>query len=130
MAELTNKADLVVVLHGRIIESVKKEAHPIAKLFSGLGCLFMSIYYLIAIALCFTLVGAIFGIPMFIGAAGIQAMLFSVLVDGTKYKIECPVCQREIPDLFKPDKQVDLCLKCPSCKKDLIVRGEEVLHFQ
>src|ERR1700685_3367726 len=57
----------VAVRKGRILESKIKKASPIAKLFSGLGCLFISAYYLVAIALCFTLVGAIFGILMFIG---------------------------------------------------------------
>ena len=130
MPESTSKSDHADVLKGRIIESKNKKAHPVAKVFAGLGCLFMGIYYLIAVALCFTIVGALLGVPMFMGAALFQGLLLSVLVDGTKYKIECPVCQREISNLFKPKGKDELSIKCPSCKKDIIVRGDEVLHFK
>jgi tetratricopeptide (TPR) repeat protein len=118
------------ITKGKILESIEKKASPTAKYFSGFGCLFISIYYLIAIALCFTIVGAIIGIPMFVGAALFQGLLWSVLVDGTIYKIECPICKREIQNLFKPKSEQELPLKCPSCKKPLIIRKGEVLHYQ
>jgi predicted Zn finger-like uncharacterized protein len=119
----------VGVLKGRIIEAIEKRAHPIAKLFAGLMFLFMFLYYLIAIGLCLTIIGALFGIPMLVGAMAVQRLLLMVFNDGTKYKIQCPVCQGRIDNVFKPVLNNEISSKCPSCKKDIIVRGKEVLHF-
>ena len=120
----------VPVETGRIIEKKEKKANPVMKGLSALGFIFTCLYYFIAIALCATIIGAIIGIPMFIGAAAFQTALISVMMDGTKYKIECPICRRVIDNVFKPKKEIEKVLKCPSCKNRIIVRDDEVLSFR
>jgi len=120
----------VQVLYGRMLEKSKKQANPIMKGLSALGFLFTCLYYFVAIGLCATIIGAIVGIPLFIGAAAFQSALLSVMVDGTKYRIECPICQRTIENVFKPKKEPEQSLKCPSCKNIIIVRDDIVLSYR
>lgn len=120
----------VQVINGRMLEKKEKKANPFMKGLSALGFLFTCLYYAIAIGLCATIIGAIIGIPMFIGAAAFQGAMLSVMVDGTKYKIECPICQRVIENVFKPKKELEQSLKCPSCKNRIIVRDDKVLSYR
>lgn len=116
------------VLKGRIIESKPKESGPVAKFFSCVGCLVVLLFVISAIFLCFTGIGLIIGIPMIVGGLALMGFFMSVIKDGTKYRIECPICQRGI-DTFREKGKDEITLKCPSCKKDIVFRGKEVLHF-
>jgi hypothetical protein len=115
-------------LRGRIISSSHRKPGRTIKIVSMICIVILFIFCIFGIILCLTIVGIIFGLLLLLGSGvGIQA-LSSNIVEGTKYVIECPVCHREIK-AFKPDKSPELSMKCPSCKKDLIIRGDEVLHF-
>lgn len=113
---------------GKIIESRPKKAGPVAKALSGFFFLFLCIYYLVAILLCFTCIGIIIAFFMITGVAAFQAALLYVLTDGTVYVAECPCCKRRIEGLFLPEKQPELSQPCPTCKKLLIVRDGVVFH--
>ncbi len=114
---------------GSIVESRHKKAGPIAKALSGLSILFLCLYYLVALLLCFTCVGIIIAAFMVTGVMAFQAALASVFMDGTFYVAECPCCKRRVEKLFLPDSQAELSQSCPSCRKMLIVRDGLVFHI-
>ncbi len=113
---------------GKILESRYKKAGPVAKGLSAISFLFLFVYYLVAIALCFTCIGIIIAIFMMSGVMAFQAALLYVMSDGWVYAVECPLCNRRIERLFLPDGKSELSQPCPSCKKLLIVRKDLVFH--
>ena len=115
----------------------RKEAGNKTKAVCGTsGCL-LTFFWIIAIGFCLTGVGLIIGIPMIIGLVATQGSLFSVLQDGDEMYFKCPVCDAEQPlPVLKPDhkeKKQDYDfkknLKCPVCKKDLVVHNDTLTYY-
>jgi DNA-directed RNA polymerase subunit RPC12/RpoP len=121
----------VDIKKGRIIKLEEYKTNILKQLFGAmiiLGCVIM---IGVSISFCLTIIGAIIGIPMIALFVGIISSTYDLqFSDGTLFSIECPVCQREIQNLSKTKSSYEVKTKCPSCNKEIIVRNDEVLHFQ
>lgn len=91
-----------------------------------LGWVAMLFYYLVAIALIASCVGAIIGIPLLIGAMIVQLGFWQTGTAGTWYHLRCPVCLTENKWVFRADHTPTHLLICHKCRSKLVVREEGV----
>jgi hypothetical protein len=92
-------------------------------LVGGLGCsVFLGI---IGLALCFTGIGALIGIPMILAAFGTPIMGF---FQGMK-AIEgpCPYCEK--PIFCSSVHQRKGGITCPACKNRVVIRGKTLVKL-
>jgi len=121
----------------KAFKTERKEAGNKTKAVCGTsGCL-LTFFWIVAIGFCLTGIGLIIGIPMIIGLAATQGSLFSVLQDGVLLYFKCPVCDAEQPlPVLKPDQKENgqdydfkTNLKCPVCRKDLVVQNDTLTYY-
>jgi len=119
-----------VPLETKVLKSKNKSFRILFLPLALFLCFCLIPLYIVPIFLILTIIGFPVAVLMFVGIAGIQSALIYAGLPGIKYKIECPVCQNKMQIFKLRSHRGDLTLKCSSCKKDLIIRGDKVLHFK